>query len=312
MLGNAAVSYVAQQSIMIISDDRFASAQAAAAAEALGARVLVDVPLAEAVLRLENQILPDTLMVELTHDGGARFDRALDQIDRITARDNVPVLLSISPDLIDAVSARIRNPHATILCSPSLAERVTAMALAWGSQNTRVHDRSQEFDALRLQHLADEVGRIAKTLASLSDMPALSGGPSQLSDAVLGYKFKTDSHEDEDISASEIRSIIKLRRLRDRHFDPELFADPAWDMMLDLMAARAEHTRVSVSSLCIAAAVPATTALRWINTLTDQGVFIRVADPTDGRRVFIELSDKAAANIAKYFAAMRKQGGSAI
>ena len=61
-------------------------------------------------------------------------------------------------------------------------------------------------------------------------------------------------------------------------------------MLLDLMAARLEENRVAVSSLCIAAAVPATTALRWIKALTDRGLFVRVADPQDGRRVFIELS----------------------
>jgi len=312
MLGNLSVVYSVQPSIMVISDNPAGTVAAKAAAVALGGRVLVDVSLAEAALRLENQVVPDTLMLEITSDTGARLDRTLDHIDRIASRDGVPTLLSIAPELIDAVSARIRNPLATILCSPTPAERVTAIALAWEERHARVNDRSQEFDALRLQHLADEVGRIAKTLAAFSEAPNLSGTPSQLSDAVLGYKFQSDVLGTEEISASEIRAIIKLRRLRDRHFDPELFTDPAWDMMLDLMAARAEHSRVSVSSLCIAAAVPATTALRWIKTLTDQGVFIRVADPTDGRRVFIELSDKAAANISKYFTAMRRAGGLAI
>jgi hypothetical protein len=129
---------------------------------------------------------------------------------------------------------------------------------------------------------------------------------------MLGYKFEVEAPREDEVNAADIRSIIKLRRLRDKHFDAELFADPAWDMMLDLMAARAEHSKVSVSSLCIAAAVPPTTALRWIKTLTDQGVFVRVADPTDGRRVFIELADTAAANIAKYFVATRKHGGAVI
>ena len=312
MLGSSAVVYSVQPSIMVISDNRAGTDAARAAATALGGRVLADISLTEAVLRLENQVSPNTLMLELTADTGARLDRTLDQIDRIATRDSMPMLVSIAPDLIDVVSARIRNPLATVLCSPSPAERIAAIALAWEAQHASVNDRSQEFDALRLQHLADEVGRIAKTLAAFNETPSLSGTPAKVGDAVLGYKFQNEVFGPEEIGAGEIRAIIKLRRLRDRHFDPELFADPAWDMMLDLMAARAEHTRVSVSSLCIAAAVPATTALRWIKTLTDQGVFVRVADPTDGRRVFIELSDKATANIAKYFAAMKKAGGCAV
>jgi DNA-binding MarR family transcriptional regulator len=63
----------------------------------------------------------------------------------------------------------------------------------------------------------------------------------------------------------------------------------------------AQH-RVPVSSLCIAAAVPATTALRWIRTMTDAGLFRRRADPHDGRRIFVELSPSASAAMRQYFA----------
>ena len=54
--------------------------------------------------------------------------------------------------------------------------------------------------------------------------------------------------------------------------------------------------------LCIAAAVPATTALRWIKTMTDNGLFLRRADPHDGRRVFIELAPDASVGMRRYFA----------
>ncbi len=99
-----------------------------------------------------------------------------------------------------------------------------------------------------------------------------------------------------------IRRIIRQRQLRKRFFDADLFADPAWDMLLDLTAARAEHIRVSVTSLCIASAVPPTTALRWIGQLTDAGLFQRVEDEADRRRVFIALTDSAADAMARYFA----------
>ena len=107
-------------------------------------------------------------------------------------------------------------------------------------------------------------------------------------------------------SSDLIRKILRLRRLRERHFDPSLFADPAWDMLLDLMAARVEGERVAVSSLCIAASVPPTTALRWIKALSDHNLFERCADPDDGRRIFIQLSDRAALGMARYFDAAKK------
>jgi len=96
--------------------------------------------------------------------------------------------------------------------------------------------------------------------------------------------------------------VIRARRLRDRFFDSDLFADPAWDMLLDLLQAEIVQLRVPVSSLCIAAAVPATTALRWLKTMTDKGIFVRRADPHDGRRVFVELSRNASSAMRRYFA----------
>ena len=101
---------------------------------------------------------------------------------------------------------------------------------------------------------------------------------------------------------SLVRQIIRNRQLRGRYFQPELLSDPVWDMLLDLTAARAEHKRVSVGSLCIAAGVPATTALRWITHLVELGLFERIEDDMDRRRAFVALSDKAAQQMAWYFA----------
>lgn len=95
-------------------------------------------------------------------------------------------------------------------------------------------------------------------------------------------------------ATANVHAIMRARRLREQFFPGGLFADPAWDMILDLVTARYEGRRISVSSLCIASGVPPTTALRWIGQLTRKGVFRRVQDETDGRRVFIELSDEAA------------------
>jgi len=89
--------------------------------------------------------------------------------------------------------------------------------------------------------------------------------------------------------------------LRSRYFAEELFADPAWDMLLDLLQAESSNLRVPVSSLCIAAAVPATTALRWLKTMVQEGVFVRRADPHDGRRVFVELAPQTSQSLRRYF-----------
>jgi DNA-binding MarR family transcriptional regulator len=46
-----------------------------------------------------------------------------------------------------------------------------------------------------------------------------------------------------------------------------------------------------VSSVCAAAAVPTSTALRWIGILEGKRLLVRESDPADKRRVFIELSE---------------------
>jgi predicted transcriptional regulator len=112
------------------------------------------------------------------------------------------------------------------------------------------------------------------------------------------------------LNASYIREVIKIRRMRENHFEASMFADPAWDILLDLLAARLENKSVSVSSLCIAAAVPATTALRWITGMTENGMLLRRMDPKDARRVFIELSEDTAEKLQKYFADVWMRGRS--
>lgn len=100
--------------------------------------------------------------------------------------------------------------------------------------------------------------------------------------------------------------MLHQRRMRAQYFPADLFADPAWDMLLDLYAAQLEREPVSVSSLCIAAGVPTTTALRWIKMMTDAGLFVRKDDPRDGRRILIGLSDDAGAALARYFDALEE------
>lgn len=96
-------------------------------------------------------------------------------------------------------------------------------------------------------------------------------------------------------SVTFARDLLWSRRLRARCLDRAEFGEPAWDMLLDLYVAHRERRRVSVSSLCLAAGVPPTTALRWINQLVEVRYFVREADRSDGRRCYVALSAEAVA-----------------
>lgn len=206
--------------------------------------------------------------------------------------------------LLDLIATRTPHPDVTQLCAPGEGERALEVALTSRRRLERLNDIGRDEGALTLQRLSEDVGRIAEILASLSEDEAASA-----SKTGAGGNARTDEPA---ADAAFIRSMIRARRLRDQYFRGDLFADPAWDMLLDLMAARLEKNRVAVSSLCIAAAVPATTALRWIKALTDRGLFVRQADPQDGRRVYIELSDETARALAAYLRAVQRISTNAV
>lgn len=90
------------------------------------------------------------------------------------------------------------------------------------------------------------------------------------------------------------RRLYAERRMRGRFFPEALFADPAWDMLLDLYIARHERRVISTTSACIGAAVPATTALRWITRLEKAGLVTRRPGSPDERLVVVELTEAAA------------------
>ncbi|WP_398399626.1 winged helix DNA-binding protein [Sandaracinobacteroides saxicola] len=86
--------------------------------------------------------------------------------------------------------------------------------------------------------------------------------------------------------------LLKVRRLRTKRFPEDLFADPAWDIFLDLFVSHMRGRRHSVSSVCIAAGVPSTTGLRWIGRLTEDGWLKRSIDTNDRRRSYVTLAPR--------------------
>lgn len=87
------------------------------------------------------------------------------------------------------------------------------------------------------------------------------------------------------------KEIYRFRRKRGEFFSDTLFADPSWDILLELYVLRREGRRTSVKSVCAASGVPPTTALRWINLLVKEGLVERSNDLVDLRVRWVTLSD---------------------
>lgn len=103
--------------------------------------------------------------------------------------------------------------------------------------------------------------------------------------------------------AAAARAMLISRRKMEQYF-PDLFADPARDMLLDLFVAIEEGRELSVTSCCIAAMVPPTTALRWLALLKEQGLVLEEADTRDRRQKLLHLAPAAREQMRQFIDAI--------
>lgn len=287
--------------LIVVGDTSSARARGAAAAAAAAFPVVASLDLDAALARLAGGSLPDCVIVEIEADqlldaDAAAFEALLAQLHTNAGAGKHGSVVATPIGLIDLVAARAAHPRIEQLAAASPIDCALALGIVARMKSGRVRETpGTALGAAELRALAEEVSRMSGRLARL--LPPQ--GPLPDPAPATAPRDETPAH------AGLIRDILRRRRLRGRFFDPELFADPAWDMLLDLMGAHLDARPVAVSSLCIAAAVPATTALRWIRLLTEAGMFVRRADPNDGRRVFIELSERAAEGMREYLEAVR-------
>lgn len=96
--------------------------------------------------------------------------------------------------------------------------------------------------------------------------------------------------------------IIEQRRMRSAIFgERDIFGEPAWDILLDLYVNQIRQLSVSVKSASIASGKPASTGLRWLNILGEEGLICSEDDPRDHRRRFVRLTPEGCASMNRYF-----------
>jgi hypothetical protein len=292
---------------------------------AVAVRLRVTGPVAPArgAGHVRDAISPDIVWLR----GAERLDDAvLAELGEALAARSGRLMCETSLAALDRVAAAIPPAVRTEwLVEADTADRLMAVAALQSPRLMAVNDIARDDTMERIDRLQEEVARIARLLGDLTTPRGLPGTPKpyaahgeaagdypgQLRSPPRDYAVAPRSFLPEDRvvdrqRAKGVRRMLRQRRMREQYFPADLFADPAWDLLLDLYAARLERQPVSVSSLCIAAAVPATTALRWIKTMTDAGLFLREADPDDGRRIFIALAEGAFEAMARYFEALEE------
>ncbi len=155
-----------------------------------------------------------------------------------------------SLETLETAYAMLPVSRCHFLIDPTDAEVMLIMsgAIKRGKMD-QVHGGNREIEFSALHRISDELADFAKTLARIAEqdedtaMIGLAEKPISFRPApaaVMHPFIDAPAAHASLMSPALIREAIKLRRLRDSYFPADLFADPAWDILLDLFAARLE------------------------------------------------------------------------
>lgn len=305
--------------VMIVEDDPDAAVELEGIVETAGYRTRLASDGSEALRLLHEN--PDTAIImtdlRMPKMDGLSFVAAYRK--QFSGPNGAQIIfVSGNAGLSDAVSA-LRLEAVDFLVKPvSRAGVFDALRKASAAYLTRRGTATQNFAVLRqAEAVASHALKLANDFASLvagtarprSPLFAPRGvAPPSLPPPAEAPPRRANVQEGRSPEATpeiehvkrRLKALIKLRQIRAAHFQGDLFSDPCWDMLLDLMEARLNEKQVSVSSLCIASGVPQTTALRRIEDLIDAGLINRQDDPADRRRVFVGLTDDCANRFGGY------------
>lgn len=269
--------------ILLVDDDKDLLVEQADLLDALGYNCRTAASAAEA-----KQLFADNRDINLVisdwslpSGNGLELIKSLGEMNR-NGRNFVAILLTGYPSIELAVQA-MQDGFVDFLSKPvnremyeaalsRAGERLAAQAAA--ASDTKVVESVANIQE-SLQVLMNKLGVQDKETAAEEDVAAAIKNPNSVHPSVL-------------------KAIIKARRNRQKYFEGDLFSDPSWDILLELTAAHIENRQESVTSVAIAASVPASTAIRKIRELADRGLLKRWTDPTDARRIFVALTDDAA------------------
>lgn len=304
---NQSRTFATRARALLIAEGLDCAHAGSAALTAMGVDILGPFEAVEGSAQLQAEVGVDMILIEASEASADALDATLAAAEAIDVPGGPAIIVALTEQQIDEVAARLLSGRVQLLCAPDLRERVTAIAVALASRG-RSFVRADDRDEDRRRRLNEEIARIAETLARLTGDIRDMGSGDSVKDRTVAYR-SGDGAAAVTVRAAEVRQAIRIRRLREQFFGEGLFEDPAWDMLLDLFAAELERTRVSVSSLCIAAAVAPTTALRWIGRMTEAGLFQREPDPFDRRRAYMVLSPRAREGMRGYCAAVKRMGG---
>ena len=104
------------------------------------------------------------------------------------------------------------------------------------------------------------------------------------SGALDGLKTLADERPFE-IREDHIQSLLLARRARDELLGRDLFSDPAWDLLLELYAAKLGRRAMTLRDLALATGTPPSTTARWLSALDERGLIMSSAAAVGQARI---------------------------
>lgn len=123
------------------------------------------------------------------------------------------------------------------------------------------------------------------------DEPAPGAAPHQTGAA---------GESEQSLLAAIARSEFHNRRRRDSLIRHDFFADPAWDLLLDLYVEHHRRRPADLAHLCAASAVAPTIALRWIGLLIEEELVTRLPHGGESDDAQLELSARGVEEMERY------------
>jgi DNA-binding MarR family transcriptional regulator len=152
---------------------------------------------------------------------------------------------------------------------------------------------------LPLQIATREIGRICRDLERYRANLCYN---LENTDVSSGHLHNANSQPDDVQLRNSAKRLIRDRRKRDGCFPTASFADPQWDILLDLFVEKLSGRVVGVSSASLAASVPSTTALRHLSVMVENGLIERTRCAHDARLRYVTLTVSAEATMRSYLA----------
>ena len=97
------------------------------------------------------------------------------------------------------------------------------------------------------------------------------------------------------------RTILRIRRSRERLLGRAMIGEPAFDLFL-MLYVRSQEGEISLSSLAKSAGVPYSSAVRWITYLIDKGYVSRRGSKSDRRASLVHLTQAGRAVLDEFLA----------